>query len=161
MLHLIPADKLGEVIVSILVIIAAIVKWVGDYYDKKIQAESTEETEENEVEIITRKDFDSLLDQIKKSNETAVRARDSFEDTLACMTIIQCLLKVIAVDRRRQLVRLAEQEIFTFLRHSEFPSRGMVTTAIEIAIREIEEDIVSEEERKERLHSHVDSRPSD
>lgn len=148
---LIPADKQGEAVVSALVIAAALLKLVSDRAKKKVEEEADEPNPpEDEVEVIKKKDFDLLVQQVTLSVESAAKAKNAFEDTLACITIINILLQILGADSRKLLLKAAEEQVYIFIRHTDFPSRIMITTMFEAAVKDIndglDEQITKEKE---------------
>lgn len=150
-MSLVPTDKIGEIVVSTLAIGAGVLKWASDRGVSKSEKEEAIPSTSNDSKVITKVDFDKLVSQVEEANSTLLEAKNSFEDTLACITIINILLQVIATDRRKVTLKAAEEQVFAFLRHATFPSRNMVVTIVETTISEI--DNMIEEENKNDMDS--------
>ena len=107
---------------------------------------------DEEVEVLSKKDFDLVLEEIKSANFILTQTRNSFEDTLACMAVINIMFDLMGEYALDTTIKIAETKIYAFLRHNEFPSKIMIGAMFEQVIED------TYRTRKERKHG-VDSRP--
>jgi len=134
------SEQLNEIVGGVVVLGVGLLKKLGDKLSEKAAKEELErhqegKTELDEMEVLSKEDFRELIETVQKANVSIEKGKDCFEDTLACMSIISTLVNII--KKNPVMLTLAQDQIFTFLRHADFPSKDMVTAAFELTIGEI------------------------
>lgn len=124
---MIAQDKLAELVTAVVVLGGIILRVVGE-----VQSRKAEEESEEELKVVTRQEFDTLKESMENAKDQQKAARSNFDDALACMALVNIIVTVISQDK--ELLRQAENQVYAFLRHANFPNREMVTTAFELAV---------------------------
>ena len=84
-----------------------------------------------EIEVLSRKDLNLVLDEIRIVHNTLEKEHNSFEDTLACISVINLVLKIAGKHATDAMLEIIEDDLYAFLRHNNFPSKVMIGAMFE------------------------------